>query len=158
MSFYELTNTIEIKIVNDEVITDNDIPQYQTDGSVGLDLLAAIKVPEFIKPRSRVLIPTGIAININDNNVGAFIFARSGLASKSGIALSNGVGVIDSDYQGELKISITNNDPEKIFLLRPKDRIAQLVFLPVKKIKFNLVEKFSTKTFRSENGFGSTGI
>ena len=115
-------------------------------------------MPEFIKPRSRVLIPTGIAININDNNVGAFIFARSGLASKSGIALSNGVGVIDSDYQGELKVSITNNDPEKIFLLRPKDRIAQLVFLPVKKIKFNLVEKFSTKTFRSENGFGSTGI
>ena len=119
MSFYELTNIVEIKIVNNEVITDNDIPQYQTDGSVGLDLLAAIKVPEFIKPRSRVLIPTGIAININDNNVGAFIFARSGLASKSGIALSNGVGVIDSDYQGELKVSITNNDPEKIFLLRP---------------------------------------
>lgn len=158
MSFYELTNIVEIKIVNNEVITDNDIPQYQTDGSVGLDLLAAIKVPEFIKPRSRVLIPTGIAININDNNVGAFIFARSGLASKSGISLSNGVGVIDSDYQGELKVSITNNDPEKIFLLNPKDRIAQLVFLPVKKIKFNLVEKFSTKTSRSENGFGSTGI
>lgn len=157
MSFYELTNTIEIKIVNDEVITENDIPRYQTDGSVGLDLLAAIETPEVIKPHSRVLIPTGIAININDNNVGAFIFARSGLA-KSGIALSNGVGVIDSDYQGELKVSITNNDPEKMFLLNPKDRIAQLVFMPVKKIKFNLVEKFSTKTSRSENGFGSTGI
>ena len=67
MSFYELTNTIEIKIVNDEVITENDIPRYQTDGSVGLDLLAAIETPEVIKPRSRVLIPTGIAININDN-------------------------------------------------------------------------------------------
>lgn len=147
---------IDIKIVNKN-LSATDIPKYQTDGAIGLDLIAAIDMPKAIHSGRQTLIPTGIAINIKDANLGAFVFARSGLAIKSGICLTNGVGVIDSDYQGEIMVPLFNRK-KSMFLLMPKTRIAQLVFMPVKKISFNLVGNFDTTTSRGENGFGSTGI
>lgn len=148
-----MTKQVSIKIINDK-IRDN-LPNYATAGSAGLDLRACIDEQEMILPGKTVLIPTGIAIHIEDNNLCAMILPRSGLGHKHGIVLGNLVGLIDSDYQGQLLVSLWNRGHEP-FTLQPMERIAQLVIVPVVQVQFNIVEEFAA-THRGEQGFGSTG-
>ena len=124
-------------------------------GSAGLDLRACIEHVQTLNPGETFLIPTGISIYIKDPNYAAVILPRSGLGHKHGIVLGNLVGLIDSDYQGELLVSCWNRS-KNAFLINPLERIAQLVILPVMQAKFNKVEQFS-ETERGEGGFGSTG-
>ena len=120
-----------------------------------MDLRACINEQQILQPGDTVLIPTGIAIHIEDNNLCAMILPRSGLGHKHGIVLGNLVGLIDSDYQGQLFVSVWNRG-NTAFELNPMERIAQLVIVPVVQVEFNLVEDF-TATIRGEQGFGSTG-
>ena len=133
-----------------------DLPAYATAGSAGMDLRACIEEPVTIPPGGRALIPTGIAIQLPSPEIGAFIFARSGLAAKYGIHLSNGVGVVDSDYTGEIKCALTNGGGEP-YTVSPGDRIAQVVFLPVYLADLVLVDALE-RTARGAGGFGHTGI
>ena len=144
---------VNIKIL-DSKIKDN-LPAYATSGSAGLDLRACIDKAQTLAHGDTVLIPTGIAIHIEDNGLCAMILPRSGLGHKHGIVLGNLVGLIDSDYQGQLFVSIWNRGNET-FVLNPMDRIAQLVVVPVVQVEFNLVDDFDATT-RGEQGFGSTG-
>ena len=130
-------------------------PHYATPGSAGLDLRACIEGPIRIHPGETVLIPTGIAIHLSDPGLAAMILPRSGLGHKHGIVLGNLVGLIDSDYQGQVLVSIWNRGSAH-FTLNPMERIAQLVIVPVLQVGFNLVEEF-TKSARGAGGFGSTG-
>lgn len=131
------------------------LPSYGTPGSAGLDLRAAIDEPLVIKPNEVILVPTGLAIFIKDPNYAAMMLPRSGMGHKNGIILGNGTGLIDSDYQGEWKISVWNRS-EKEFTIEPFERIAQAIFIPVIQATFNVVEEF-TATERGAGGFGSTG-
>lgn len=150
-----MTQSIQIKLLDPRVGSSIDLPQYATSGSAGLDLRVCIDAPIQIASQETVLLPTGLAIYIADPNLAAVILPRSGLGHKHGIVLGNLVGLIDSDYQGELKISCWNRNAEH-FTINPGDRIAQLVFLPVVKAAFTVVESF-TETNRGEAGFGSSG-
>jgi len=145
--------TVSIKII-DERMRDN-LPHYATIGSAGLDLRACIATCQIINPGETVLIPTGIAIHIEDHNLCGMILPRSGLGHKHGIVLGNLVGLIDADYQGELLVSVWNRSLQT-FELNPLERIAQLVIVPVVQVEFNLVDEFATSS-RGEQGFGSTG-
>ena len=149
---------IDIKIF-DERIRGLMMPQYATDGSIAVDLRAMIGKGrnKVLSPGDVELIPTGFAMNIKDPNVGAFIFPRSGLGTKQGLVLANSTGVIDSDYQGEIMVVLWNRGKD-IQIIQELDRIAQMVLMPIKRVKFNVVENFSTTTARGEGGFGSTGI
>ena len=131
------------------------IPAYQTPGAAACDLTAAIDGPLTVQPGERALIPTGIAIDFGGEDLAALIFARSGLAVKHGIALSNGVGVIDSDYRGEIKVGIVNQGAEA-FTVNPGDRIAQMGFFPVARAEFEVTEELN-ETERGDGGFGHTG-
>ena len=131
------------------------LPQYSTSGSAGLDLRACTDEKMTINPGDTVLIPTGLAINIADPGYAAVILPRSGLGHKNGIVLGNLVGLIDSDYQGQLFVSIWNRGKET-FELNPFDRIAQLVVIPVVQVDLNIVDDFE-ETERGAGGFGSTG-
>ncbi len=131
------------------------MPEYATAGSAGMDLRACIEEPAVILPGQRLLVPTGIAVQLPGPFVGAFVFARSGLAAKHGIQLANGVGVVDSDYTGEVKCPLLNAGAEP-FEIRPGDRIAQMVFLPVFLADLILVDELEP-TERGEGGFGHTG-
>ncbi len=144
---------ISLKII-DERIRDS-LPTYATIGAAGLDLRACIDEKIIIKPEETTLIPTGIALHIEDKNLCGMILPRSGLGHKYGIVLGNLVGLIDSDYQGQLFISVWNRGKE-IFELNPMERIAQLVIVPVVQADFKIVEDF-TMSNRAEQGFGSTG-
>ncbi|MFN7095256.1 MAG: dUTP diphosphatase [Burkholderiales bacterium] len=144
---------IQIKIIN-EKMRDN-LPHYATSGSAGLDLRACIETKQIINPGETLLIPTGIAIHIADNNLCGMILPRSGLGHKHGIVLGNLVGLIDADYQGQLLISVWNRGTEA-FELNPLERIAQLVIVPVVQVDFLVVEDFMASS-RGEQGFGSTG-
>lgn len=146
---------IQIKVLNPRVGDSIELPQYATPGSAGLDLRVCIDEPLQIRAQETVLLPTGLAIYIADPMLAAVILPRSGLGHKHGIVLGNLVGLIDSDYQGELKISCWNRNSEH-FTVQPGDRIAQLVFLPVVRVEFQVVETF-TQTSRGEGGFGSSG-
>ena len=130
-------------------------PHYATPGSAGLDLRACIDQPLIIAPGATHLIPTGIAIHLGDPGLAAMILPRSGLGHRHGIVLGNLVGLIDSDYQGELMVSVWNRGHEP-FVLNPLERIAQLVVVPVLQVGFNVVEDFDASA-RGEGGFGSTG-
>jgi dUTP pyrophosphatase len=130
-------------------------PHYATPGSAGLDLRACIEAPVKIHPGDTMLIPTGISIHLADPGLAAMILPRSGLGHKHGIVLGNLVGLIDSDYQGEIMVSTWNRGKET-FLLNPLDRLAQLVVVPVLQVAFNVVDEFDAST-RAEGGFGSTG-
>lgn len=145
--------TIDIKVVDPRL--EEMMPSYATPGSAGLDLRACIDLPIQIDPGECWLISTGLAINIGDPGLAAMILPRSGLGHKHGIVLGNLVGLIDSDYQGELKVSCWNRG-EMQFTINPMDRIAQLVIVPVVQAKFRRVDEF-TKTERGAGGFGSTG-
>ena len=131
------------------------LPAYATAGSAGLDLRAAIAEPLTIAPGSTHLVPTGLAIHIGDPAYAAMILPRSGLGHKHGIVLGNLVGLIDSDYQGELMVSTWNRGQAE-FTLQPMDRLAQLVVVPVLQLELNVVEEFGASE-RGAGGFGSTG-
>ncbi|MGE5474491.1 MAG: dUTP diphosphatase [Ignavibacteriales bacterium] len=145
---------IKVKVLNKKIL-EWGLPKYATEGSAGLDLCACVEEPIILKPGDRRLVDTGIAIHINDKNLAGFVFARSGLASKKGIALSNGVGLIDSDYINELKVALVNIGLEEQ-TINPGDRIAQFVVMPVVNICWEMVEDLDTTT--RTGGFGSTGI
>lgn len=130
-------------------------PHYATPGSAGLDLRACIDAPLDIAPGQTILVRAGMAIHLADPGLAAMILPRSGLGHKHGIVLGNLVGLIDSDYQGELMVSMWNRGQEK-FTLNPLDRIAQLIVVPVLQVGFNVVEEFDASK-RGEGGFGSTG-
>ena len=145
--------TIDVKVLDQRLR--EQMPAYATPGSAGLDLRACIEAPLTIEPGSTHLIPTGLAIHIADPAYAAMILPRSGMGHKHGIVLGNLVGLIDSDYQGELMVS-TWNRGTSAFVLNPMERLAQLVIVPVLQVAFNLVESF-TETERGAGGFGSTG-
>ncbi|MEK9878142.1 MAG: dUTP diphosphatase [Betaproteobacteria bacterium] len=144
---------LDVKILDERIR--EYLPQYSTSGSAGLDLRACTDEKMTINPGNTVLIPTGLAINIADPGYAAVILPRSGLGHKNGIVLGNLVGLIDSDYQGQLFVSIWNRGKE-IFELNPFDRIAQLVVIPVVQVDLNIVDDFE-ETERGAGGFGSTG-
>lgn len=133
----------------------DDLPRYATPGSAGLDLRACVAEPLSLAPGACELIGTGIAIHLADPGYAALILPRSGLGHKHGIVLGNLVGLIDSDYQGELKISAWNRS-QAAFVLQPMERLAQLVVVPVVQARFEVVEAFAP-TQRGEGGYGSTG-
>ncbi len=131
------------------------LPAKATEGSAGMDLHALLEHPVEISPRAHVMVPTGLAVELPEPGFAAFIYARSGLACKHGIALSNGVGVIDSDYRGEIKVSLVNLS-DTAYILRPGERIAQMVIQPV--CLPEIIESGELmETARGEGGFGSTG-
>lgn len=132
------------------------IPEYATSGSAALDLRCALDEPVTIPARSRAAIPTGIAVAVSDPSIVSIVCARSGLATKHGIALANGIGVIDSDYRGEILVSLINNS-DTDFTVEPGDRIAQLMFMPVLGAKLIECDELDT-TERGAGGFGSTGV
>jgi dUTP pyrophosphatase len=131
------------------------LPAYATTGSAGLDLRACLDEPLTLKPGETALVPTGLAIHVGDPGYAALILPRSGLGHKHGIVLGNLVGLIDSDYQGQLMIS-TWNRGETTFVLNPMERLAQLVIVPILQATFNIVDDFETSE-RGAGGFGSTG-
>ncbi|MDP2811942.1 MAG: dUTP diphosphatase [Rhodocyclaceae bacterium] len=144
---------IEIKILDPRLASSP--PHYATPGSAGLDLRACIEAPLRIHPGETHLVPTGIALHLADPGLAAMILPRSGLGHKHGIVLGNLVGLIDSDYQGQIFVSTWNRGHE-IFTLNPLDRLAQLVVVPVLQVAFDVVEEFE-ESHRGEGGFGSTG-
>ncbi len=150
-----MTKTIQLKILDPRLGTTIPLPTYATPGSAGLDLRICIDEPMQIAAFETVLLPTGIALYIGDPTMAAVMLPRSGLGHKHGIVLGNLVGLIDSDYQGELKISCWNRTADH-FTIQPGERIAQLVFVPVIQAAFSVVDSFTT-TERGEGGFGSSG-
>ncbi|NWG38645.1 MAG: dUTP diphosphatase [Hydrogenophilaceae bacterium] len=144
---------LEIKILNEKIR--HQLPHYATSGSAGLDLRACIDSPITLNPGDTQLIPTGMAIHLGDPGYAALILPRSGLGHKYGIVLGNLVGLIDSDYQGELMISCWNRGHSS-FVLQPMERLAQLVVVPVIQVDLTVVESFA-QSHRGDAGFGSTG-
>jgi dUTP pyrophosphatase len=145
--------TISLKVLDPRMAA--HLPAYATLGSAGLDLRACLDTPLVLEPGQTKLIPTGLAMHIQNPNLAAMILPRSGLGHKHGIVLGNLVGLIDSDYQGPLMVSCWNRSIE-IFTVQPMERIAQLVIVPVVQAQFELVEEFAMSD-RGEGGFGSTG-
>ena len=150
-----MEQAIQLKILDPRVSDTLPLPSYATAGSAGLDLRVCIDEPLQIAPQETVLLPTGLAIYIGSPSLAAVILPRSGLGHKHGIVLGNLVGLIDSDYQGELKISCWNRNQEH-FTVNPGERIAQLVFVPVVRASFIVVDTF-IESQRGERGFGSSG-
>ena len=144
---------IDVKILDNRLR--ETPPEYATPGSAGLDLRACIEAPIHVSPGQTTLVPTGMAIHLADPGLAAMILPRSGLGHKHGIVLGNLVGLIDSDYQGELMVSVWNRG-SVTFTLNPLDRIAQLIIVPVLQVGFNIVDDFDA-SHRGEGGFGSTG-
>lgn len=146
---------INIKILDQRIGTEFPLPSYATAGSAGLDLRALIEEGIDLQPGETKLIPTGLSIYIADPNLAAVILPRSGLGHKNGIVLGNLVGLIDSDYQGPLMVSLWNRG-NQAFRIEIGDRIAQLVFVPVVQAEFNIVSEFE-QTERGQGGFGHSG-
>ncbi len=147
---------IETKIVNPLIGNSISLPQYATDGSAALDLRACLDAALTVAPGETVTIPSGIAISIHDPGLVAILAPRSGLGVKHGILLANTIGVIDSDYQGEIKIGIRNQGTEP-YSIQPGERICQMLFMPVVQATLRVVEEFSEESLRGEGGFGHTG-
>jgi len=147
--------TLQLKILDPRIGSEIPLPEYATDGSAGMDLRACIDGSINLKPGDTELIPTGLAIHISDPGYAATILPRSGLGHKHGIVLGNLVGLIDSDYQGQLFVSCWNRGDTE-FTIDAGDRIAQLVILPVAQVEFETVEEFSDSE-RGEGGFGHSG-
>jgi len=147
---------IEVKILDPRIGKEFPIPDYATTGSAGMDLSALVENHTQLEAGETLLIPTGIAIHIGDPSIAAVILPRSGLGHKHGIVLGNLVGLIDSDYQGQLYVSCWNRGKNS-FSINPGDRIAQLVFVPVIQTQFEIVDEFD-QSHRGEGGFGHTGV
>ncbi|EAT12938.1 dUTP diphosphatase [Bermanella marisrubri] len=150
-----MKKSFQVKILDNRLGNDIPMPSYGTEGSAGLDLRACLEENITIEPGETKLIPTGMSIYIEDNGLAAMILPRSGLGHKHGIVLGNLVGLIDSDYQGELMVSCWNRSNTS-FTMEVGERIAQLVIVPVVQAEFDFVEEFEA-TDRGEGGFGSTG-
>ncbi len=150
-----MNKAIELKILDPRIGNEFPLPAYATPGSAGLDLRACLDQTLTLEPGQTVLIPTGISIFIGDANLCATILPRSGLGHKHGIVLGNLVGLIDSDYQGPLMVSMWNRG-QQTFSIEPGDRIAQLVFMPVVQAEFTVVDNFDASA-RGEGGFGHSG-
>ncbi|MEL4177845.1 dUTP diphosphatase [Roseateles sp. PN1] len=146
--------TVDLKVLDARMA--EQIPSYATPGSAGLDLRACLDAPVTLEPGQTFLVPTGLAIHINDPGLAAIILPRSGLGHKHGIVLGNLVGLIDSDYQGQLMVSCWNRG-QTAFVIQPMERIAQLVLVPVVQAAFRRVDDFADASQRGEGGFGSTG-
>lgn len=146
---------LQVKILNDRIGRDIPLPAYATEGSAGLDLRACLEEALTLAPGQTELIPTGLAIHIEDPNLCAMILPRSGLGHKHGIVLGNLVGLIDSDYQGQLFVSCWNRG-QTTFTIEPGERIAQMVLVPVVQAEFEIVDEFSDSD-RGAGGFGSSG-
>ncbi len=148
-------NNIELKILDERIGNEFPLPDYATSGSAGMDLRACLDEELLLKPGETELIPTGMAIHIGDESLAAIILPRSGLGHKHGIVLGNLVGLIDSDYQGQLFVSCWNRGNTE-FSMQPGERIAQLVFVPVVQAKLQIVDNFD-ESERGHGGFGHTG-
>ncbi|WP_371738649.1 dUTP diphosphatase [Alcanivorax quisquiliarum] len=146
---------LQYKVLDPRLGTDFPLPAYATAGSAGLDLRAMIEAPLEVAPAQTVLIPTGLAIHIADAGFAGMVLPRSGLGHKHGIVLGNLVGLIDSDYQGELMVSCWNRGHAS-FMLEPGERLAQLVIVPVLQVSLQQVEEFDA-SHRGDGGFGHTG-
>ena len=149
-------NQVDFKILDPRLGNEIEMPHYGTEGSAGLDLRACVDEDLTIEPGQTVLIPTGMAIHLDDPHLAAMLLPRSGLGHKHGIVLGNLVGLIDSDYQGPLMVSCWNRS-DSAYTVKVGERIAQMVIVPVVQAKFNLVEDFGGATQRGEGGFGHTG-
>ncbi len=145
--------TVDVKLLDPRLV--DNIPTYATPGSAGLDLRACIHQPIELRPAQAELVPTGLAIHLADSGLAAVVLPRSGLGHRHGIVLGNLVGLIDSDYQGQIFVSLWNRGGSA-FTLNPMERIAQLVFVPVVQVQLNPVQAFADSR-RGEGGFGSTG-
>lgn len=150
------TLAVEIRVLDPVVGMRYPFPDYATDGSAGMDLRACIPDDRTIHPGDTLLVKSGVAISIRDPGIVGLLASRSGLSVHSRIVLANQVGVIDSDYQGEIKIPLWNAGREP-YTIRPGERIAQLLFVPVRRAELKVVEEFSEGTARGEGGFGHTG-
>lgn len=148
-------HSIELKILDSRLGQTWPLPDYATAGSAGLDLRACLDQPLAISPGQTVLIRSGLALHISDANLAAVVLPRSGLGHKHGIVLGNLVGLIDSDYQGEILLSCWNRG-DAIFTIQPGERIAQLIIVPIVRPQFRLVDEFTPST-RGEGGFGHSG-
>jgi dUTP pyrophosphatase len=146
---------LKVRILDERVGREFPLPAYATDGSAGLDLRACLSAPLVLNPNRAELLPTGLAIHVEDPGLAAVILPRSGLGHKHGIVLGNLVGLIDSDYQGQLMVSCWNRGSEP-FTVNPGERIAQLVVVPVVQVELELVEDFAAST-RGAGGFGHSG-
>ncbi len=146
---------VQLKILDARVGKEFPLPRYSTDGAAGLDLIACIDEHLRVEPGEAHLVPTGIAIHIADTELAAVLLPRSGLGHRHGIVLDNLVGLIDSDYQGQVFVSCWNRGHEH-FVIQPGDRIAQMVFVPVVQARFEIVDDF-TQSSRGAGGFGHTG-
>jgi dUTP pyrophosphatase len=145
---------IDVKVLDPRMA--KQLPAYATAGSAGLDLRACLEGPITLEPNAWQLVPTGLAIHLADPGYAAMILPRSGLGHKHGIVLGNLVGLIDSDYQGQLMVSAWNRS-DVAFTIEPMERIAQMVIVPVVQARFNLVEDFAATSERGAGGYGSTG-
>jgi len=145
---------IDVKILDPRMAA--QLPAYATPGSAGLDLRACLEAPLKLAPNAWQLVPTGIAIHLKDPAYAALILPRSGLGHKHGIVLGNLVGLIDSDYQGQLMVSAWNRSDVE-FTMQPMERLAQMVIVPVVQAQFNVVSEFAGVSERGEGGYGSTG-
>ena len=147
--------SIELKILDPRVGESFPLPHYATEGSAGLDMRACIDERLAVEPGDTVLVPSGIAIHIGDAGLAAVLLPRSGLGHKHGLVLGNLTGLIDSDYQGQVFISIWNRGSKR-YEIEPGERIAQMVFVPVEQVAFDVVEEFDDSS-RGEGGFGHSG-
>lgn len=148
-------DTVKLRILDPRLGSDFPLPDYATDGSAGLDLRACLQAPLTLEPGATALVPSGIAVHIGDPRYAAVVLPRSGLGHRHGIVLGNLVGLIDSDYQGEILISCWNRG-QASFTLEPGERLAQLVFLPVARPAFEQVSAFEDSA-RGDGGFGHSG-
>ena len=146
---------IELKILDSRLGDSIPLPHYATDGSAGLDMRACIDKPVTVEPGATELIPTGLAIHISDPGLAAVLLPRSGLGHKHGLVLGNLTGLIDSDYQGQVYISCWNRG-SKSYEIEPSERIAQMVFVPVEQVRFEVVDEFD-ESRRGDGGFGHSG-
>ena len=147
--------SIRLKVLDPRIGSEFPLPRYETAGAAGLDLRACIDAPAVLAPGMTLLVSSGIAVHVADPGLAAVVLPRSGLGHRHGIVLGNLVGLIDSDYQGPVGVSVWNRGGEP-FTIEPGDRIAQLVFLPVARVRFEVVDTF-VETGRGEGGFGHSG-
>jgi len=153
LKYREAMKKLDVKILDERIRA--NLPAYATAGSAGLDLRACVDEPVKLRPGESALIPSGLAIHLGDPGLAAIVIPRSGLGHKHGIVLGNLVGLIDSDYQGQLMVSCWNRGKEP-FVVNPLERIAQLVVVPVVQVELNVVDAFA-ESARGAGGFGSTG-